>query len=263
MIATTPDGVDTAVARSARPEARRPERLCSGSVGLCSVPVLPSEALALAFAASIYPPAVAAVIALGQGPRLRLRVVAFVLAAFVVTYAWGAVMLFLLEELGATNSTNRSASAGVDLALGVLLIALAVRLHIKRPHPDGDTQSDAKAHDQPSKIDRYLASPRLALVLGVILYMVPSPIYAAAVKAIADAKLSTAAELVDLVVTVAVMLWLIELPMLMLLIVPARAERALDDTNRWFARNGRTVAILASAGVGVYLIVKGIVDIPG
>jgi hypothetical protein len=43
------------------------------------------------------------------------------------------------------------------------------------------------------------------------------------------------------------MLWLIELPMLMLLIVPARTERARDQTSRWFARNGPTVAIIGSA----------------
>jgi hypothetical protein len=87
-----------------------------------------SQALALAFAASIYPPAVAAVIALGRGSQLRSRVFAFVLAAFLTTFATGTAMLFLLEELGATNTTNHSASAAIDLALGVLLILIAVGL---------------------------------------------------------------------------------------------------------------------------------------
>ena len=82
---------------------------------------MPSQALALAFAASIYPPAVAAVIALGRGEQLRSRVFAFVFAAFLTTYVMGAVMLFLLEELGATTATSRSASAAIELALGVLL----------------------------------------------------------------------------------------------------------------------------------------------
>jgi hypothetical protein len=218
---------------------------------------LPSQALALAFAASIYPPAVAAVIALGRGWQLRSRVFAFVLAAFLTTYAMGTVMLFLLEELGATSTTSRSASAAIDLALGVLLIALAVRLQRKRPGPDADLQ----APSGPSKIDRYLESRRLAFVLGITLYIIPSPIYIGAVKAIADAKLSTSSELLDLAVTVAVMLWLIEAPMLLLLIIPGRAERALDETNRWFARNGRTVAIVASAAAGAYLAIKGLVDL--
>ncbi len=220
---------------------------------------MPSQALALAFAASIYPPAVAAVIALGRGRQLRSRVFAFVLAAFLVTYAMGTVMLFLLEELGATATTSRSASTAIELVLGGLLIALAVRLQRKRPDPDADPE----APSGPSKIDRYLQSRRLAFALGITLYVIPSPIYIGAVKAIADAKLSASSELLDLAVTVAVMLWLIEVPMLLLLTIPGHAERALDETHRWFAHNGRTIAIVASAGAGAYLAIKGLVDLVG
>jgi hypothetical protein len=226
---------------------------------MTGVPDLPSQALALAFAASIYPPAVAAVIALGRGEQLRSRVFAFVLAAFLATYAMGIVMLLLLEELGATTTTNRSASAAIELVLGVLLIALAVRLQRKRPGPDADPE----APSGPSKIDRYLESRRLAFVLGITLYIIPSPIYIGAIKAIADAKLSASGELLGIAVTVAVMLWLIEVPMMLLLVIPSHAARALDETNRWFARNGRTVAIVASAAAGAYLAIKGLVDLVG
>lgn len=120
---------------------------------------MPAQGLALAFAASIYPPAVAAV---GRGPRLRSRVFAFVLSAFLTTYVSGAVMLFLFEELGVTSSANRSASAAIYLALGVLLLMLTVRL--KRKGPGADNKPEGAI--RPSKIDRYLASGRLAFVLG-------------------------------------------------------------------------------------------------
>jgi hypothetical protein len=217
---------------------------------------MPVNALALAFGASIYPPAVAAVIALGRGSQLRSRVFAFVAAAFLVTYVSGTIMLVLLEELGATSPSNLTASAGLDLALGVLLIALAVRLFVRRPKPSA-TGAPSQSHAT-SKIDRYLKSRRLAALLGVTLYIVPSPIYIGAVKAIADAKLSTASELLDLLVVVAVMLWMVELPMLCLALAPEPAERALERTNRWFARHGRTIAIIASAAAGGYLIIKGV-----
>ncbi len=220
---------------------------------------MPADTLALAFAASIYPPAVAAVIALGRGPRLRSRVFAFVAAAFLTTYLVGAVILLLFEEIGATSSSDISLSAGVNIALGVLLLALAVRLQRRRPDPD----APSKPSSGTSKIDRYLQNPRLAALLGVTLYIAPSPIYIGAVKSIADAKISRGSELLDLVAVVAVMLWLIEVPMLILLLLPARAERALDSTNRWFAANGRTVAIVAAVAVGAYLIIKGLVHLPG
>jgi hypothetical protein len=214
---------------------------------------MPPQALALALAASIYPPAVAAVIALGRGSQVRSRVLAFVLAAAIVTYATGTVMLFVLDELGATGSDHYTPSAALDLALGVLLIVFAVYLHRKQPattKPGG-----------PSKIERYLQSRRLAFVLGLTLYVLPSPIYVAAVKTVADAKLSTGSKLGALAVIVAVMLWLIEVPMLMLFLVPARASSALERINLWFTRHGRLLAVLLCVGAGVYLAVRGLVGL--
>jgi Sap, sulfolipid-1-addressing protein len=216
---------------------------------------MPSQALALALAASIYPPAVAAVIALGRGPQLRSRVFVFVLAAAITTYSTGVLMLFLLVDLGGSGPRHRTPSAAIDLALGVLLLALSIRLYRRRNRP-------AKPVGR-SKIERYLQSRRLAFVLGVTLYILPSPIYIAAVKAIADASLSTSGRLAALAAIVLVMLWLIELPMLMLLAVPDRAASVLERVNLWFGHNWRTVAFVAAAAVGAYLTVKGLVDLPG
>jgi len=185
----------------------------------CSFVGVPPQTLALALAASIYPPAVAAVIALGRGAHLRSRVFAFVLAAIAITYATGTLMLFVLVELGATGSIHWTPSAAFDLVLGLALVGLAFRLRRKR--------SETTTSKEPSKIGRYLRSRRLAFMLGLTLYALPSPIYVGAVKTIADAEYSTSRELVTLAVTVVVMLWLIEVPMLMLLAVPERASSSL------------------------------------
>jgi hypothetical protein len=213
---------------------------------------LPTQALALALAASIYPPAVAAVIALGRGSEVRLRVVVFVLASAIVTFAVGTLLLFLLIDLGVSGPKHRTPSAAIDLALGVALLLLAVWLYRRVPDP---------AKPSASRIERYLQSVKLVFVLGITLYVLPSPIYIGAVKAIADAKLSTSSQLLWLAATVAVMLWLIELPMLMLLSFPERAVTALEAINLWFARHGRLLAVIVSAAAGVYLLVKGLVDL--
>jgi len=215
---------------------------------------MPPQTIALAFAASIYPPAVAAVIALGRGTQVRSRVLAFVVAAIVVTYGTGVVVLFVLKDVGATG-LHYTPSALVDLVLGVLLLGVAVRLG--RPRAPR-----AKANGE-SKLERRLQSRRLAFVLGLTLYALPSPIYVGAVKTIADAQLSTGSQLLALAVTLAVMLWLIELPMLLLLIVPERAGRALEQINAWFTQNGHRLAMLACVGAGIYLIAKGVVGLRG
>lgn len=259
---------------------------------------MPPQAFALAFAASIYPPAVAAVIALGRGADVRPRVFAFVAASLFVTYAVGAAILYVLVEVGATGSHHLAPGGWIDIALGVLLLLLALRLRLRRRSPlaalaprqrhgraaapetapekenGGDSGGEASGTGEgpgveageaeaggESKIERYLHSRRLAFVLGIILYVLPSPIYIGAVKSIADANSSTSAELTALAVVVLIMLWMVELPMLMLLAFPKRAAATLEAINLWFTRNGRTLAILAAIGAGAYLIVKGVIQL--
>ncbi len=219
---------------------------------------MPAQALELALAASIYPPALLAVIALGRGEQLKSRVFVFVLGALLVTYALGVLMLVVLDELGATGPHHWAPSAALDLVLGVALLGLAIHLRRKPLGP-----KDPAKQGEPSKIARYLESRRLAFVLGVTLYVLPSPIYIAAVKTLADAHLAKGAELLALLVTVAVMLWLIELPMLMLLAYPERATGLLERTNQWFTEHRRQLGVAISAGVGLYLIVKGLADLLG
>ncbi|HTR73082.1 MAG TPA: hypothetical protein VMG80_05745, partial [Solirubrobacteraceae bacterium] len=188
---------------------------------------MPPQALALAFAASIYPPAVAAVIALGRGADVRPRVSSFVAASLLVTYLVGALILYVLVEVGATGSRHITPGDWVDIGLGVLLLLLALRLHLRRGSPiaalasrarhgrqaSGADSSDREGGPVPgrpaaggsggdaaaatageagegtgggeSKIERYLHSRRLAFVLGIVLYVLPSPIYIGAVKSIA------------------------------------------------------------------------------
>ena len=216
---------------------------------------MPPEAISLALAASIYPPAVAAVIALGRGEEVRLRVFLLVGCALLTVFLTGALMLLVLGELPISGREHAARSGLLELAVGLVLLAIAWRLWRKPSPPDAQPQAGR------SKVERYLESRRLAFVLGITLYVLPSPIYIGAVKAIADAKLSTANQLLDLLAVVAVMLWMIELPMAMLLAFPARAASALETANLWFARNGRLLAVLAAAGAGIYLAIEGLLGL--
>jgi hypothetical protein len=214
-----------------------------------------AQGLSLALAGSIYPPAVAAVIALGRGPQVRSRVFAFVFAALLVTYADGVALLFLFDELDVSSPQQPTPGAAIDIALGVALVALAIYLRRKRP--------TAPERGKTSRVERYLQSRRLAFLLGVTLYILPSPIYVAAVLEASRAASSPGGELLALAAIVVVMLWLIEVPMLMLLAAPASAAGALERVNRWFAAHGRLIAVLACLAAGVYLVVKGVLDLAG
>jgi hypothetical protein len=215
---------------------------------------MPAEALSLALAASVYPPALAAVIALGRGREVRLRVVLFVFAAYLTVLVTGAIMLLLFKELSVTRAQVLTPTAALFFVAGVALVVIAARLRATTPHT-------RHAPNRPSRVDRYLGSRRLVISLGVVLYVVPSPLFAGAVKAIADANASTGRDVIYLVEMLLIMLWLIEVPMLMLLLFPQRALATLETVNGYFARHGRSLAILACAGLGVYFLVVGAVEL--
>jgi hypothetical protein len=215
---------------------------------------MPPEALSLALAASIYPPALAAVIALGRGVEVRLRVTLFVVAAYLTAFAVSAAMLFLFAELEVNRTQLVRPTAALYLIGGCLLLFAATRLRRKRQRPPAP-------HDGPSRTDRYLRRRSLALALGVILYVVPSPIVVGAVKVIADTNVSTGQQVAYLAQMVLIMLWLIELPMLMLLVRPAPSLRALERINAWFAARGRALLALLSAALGAYLVVVGAIEL--
>ncbi len=215
---------------------------------------MPSEAVSLALAASIYPPALAVVIALGRGTQVRLRVLLLVVAAFFTVLVTGSLMLLLFTEVGGSSSTARTVGAGLYIAAGIALLGLAAHLQKRGPSAD-------KKDAGPSKTDRYLESARLVLLLGVVLYVVPSPIFVGVVKAVADTNASTAQQLVYLVTSLVIMLWLIEIPMLLLLVFPAGGQRVLENVNAWFARHGRSVAVIVSVVAGLYLIGVGLLEV--
>jgi hypothetical protein len=215
---------------------------------------MPPEAVSLALAASIYPPALAAVIALGRGVEVRLRVVLFVLAAYCTALVTGGLMLFLFDEVDATREQVITPTAGLYVAAGSALLFVAARLRRDRPRA-------SPKHAERSRIDRYLQSRWLVVVLGLVLYVVPSPIFAGAVKAIADTNASAGQELAHLAQMLVIMLWLIELPMLMLIAFPRRSVGALERVNTWFATHGRRLLALASSGLGIYLVVVGVVEL--
>lgn len=217
---------------------------------------MPREALSLALAASIYPPALAAVIALGRGTDVRLRVVLFVLAAFLTVLVTGAIMLLLFGANTASREAVVTPGAAAYLAAGLVLVVIAARLRRTRREPK--KQSSAR-----SRTERYLGSRRLVVALGIVLYVVPSPIFAGAVNEIADTQASAGQELLWLVEMLLVMLWLIEVPMLALLVFPHSALAGLETINSWFARRGRGLATFLCAGLGVYLLVVGAVELWG
>ncbi len=184
-----------------------------------------------------------------------MRVVLLCVGVLVTVFVTGALMLTLFDDVPISGSHHRSPSAALEIVIGVLLLLLALRLHRRGRKARPATQEGG------SKVDGYLQSRPRAAALGFVLYVVPSPIYIAAVKAIADAHNSTSVDLGQLLLVVVVMCWIVEIPTLMLLAMPGPSQATLEAVNMWLARNGRVLALVAALAAGIYLICAGVVKL--
>ena len=85
--------------------------------------------------------------------------------------------------------------------------------------------------------------------------------YLEALKDISKAKLGTAASILWILLFVAVMFVLAEVPLVGYVVNPDGTRVRVTRFRMWLSEHARTVAISAAATIGVYLTVKGIVGL--
>ena len=164
------------------------------------------------------------------------------------------------------QSRPRAKSAGVDLALGLLLLAAGAllatgRLHGRRkaPVPAGEAQPG-----QPEKKDgwaqRLLAEPRLglAMLVGAVIG-IPGASYLTALHNLVTGKSSTATQVIAVAVFVLIDFLLIIIPFAFLELRPEATKALLKHTQNWLL--GHAVQLMATIALllGSYLAVSGVV----
>lgn len=200
-------------------------------------------------------------IALGRGAEVQLRVLLFVVAAYFTVFAIGLLILMLFTEAGVTSKQVRTPSAALYIFGGLVLLAIAARM--RRDQAATEPRESAPSKTAPSKTARYLESRWGILLLAVILYVVPSPIFVGGIKEIVDTHASTGTQIGYLAEMLVVMLWLIELPVLLLIAFRERTVSVLEHVNAWFGSHWRRLAAVVAGVLGVYLLIVGAVEVIG
>jgi len=228
-------------------------------------------ALPLAAAAGIYPLGLAIVIRyLGDPPSLRYAFAYFGGAA-AVTVGAGAAILVSLRVAALPPRQERVLSAGLEVFLGValLLVAFWIARHrataIRRPprrvtprarepaEPKGDHASTPKK----TAGGRGTGSVRTVFLVGMTTYL-PSALYVAALKSLADSGLGWGAALASLFVCASLVLLMVELPILLRLLAPRRTGQIIGGYNTWMNRHGWDVVLLLALVSGLYFLASGI-----
>src|SRR5690349_9986744 len=224
-----------------------------------------AEFFALAFIAALNPKLLALDLLLIENRRPRAMFLCLLLGGMTVALAIGLldVLVFHADAI----KHQASVSAGVDLALGVLLLAVGGlvatgRLHGRRNTavPAGDRQPDKPEEKKGGWAQRVLAEPRLGLAMLVgALIGIPGASYLAALHNLVTGKSSTATQVIAVVVFVLIDFLLIIIPFAFLELRPEATKALLKHTQDWLLGHAARLMAAIALLLGAYLAVSGLV----
>ena len=227
-------------------------------------PTMNAEFFALAFVAALNPKLLAIDLLLIENRRPRAMFLCVLLGGLTVALTIGLLDV-LVFQADAINS-EKTVSAGVDLALGLLLLAVGAlvatgRLHGRRKttEPAGEGQP-VKKEKKDGWAQRVLAEPRLGLALLVgALCGIPGASYLTGLHILVTSKSSTANQVVGVVLFVLIEFLLIIIPFVFLELRPEATKAALKNAQDWLMGHARRLMAYTALILGAYLAVSGLV----
>ncbi len=220
-----------------------------------------AEFFGLAFLAGLNPKLLALDLLLIENRRPRAMFLWLLVGGLTVGVTIGLldVLVFHLEAINHQGSV----SAGVDLALGLLLLAAGAlvatgRLHGRRkaPAPVGDGQPEKKDN----LAQRLLAEPRLGLAVFVgAVIGIPGVSYLTALHNLVAGNYSTATRVIAVFVFVIIAFLLIIIPFAFLELRPEATKARLKRSQVWLLSHTKQLMVTIALLLGAYLTVSGLV----
>ena len=224
-----------------------------------------AEFFALAFISALNPKLLALDLLLIENRRPRAMFLCLLLGGMTVALVIGLldVLVFHADAIKAQGTV----SAGVDLALGLLLLAAGALLATGRVHgrrkasvPAGDAQPGQEPEKKDGWAQRALAEPRfgLAMLVGALIG-IPGASYLTALHELVTGKSSTATQVIAVAVFVLIDFLLIIIPFAFLELRPEATKALLKHTQDWLL--GHALRLMAGIALllGAYLAVSGLV----
>jgi Sap, sulfolipid-1-addressing protein len=211
------------------------------------------QAAGLALLAALSPTALLIAATYLGSARPRLTVAFYLAGAVIMSLVMGILILVVLRSTGLAVPTHREPRYGLRLGLGIVLLAAAVFVAVRKPRtPD-------PAESQPGLMARMVAAPAplSAFAVGLLVFA-PGVSFLAALQVIATAQASLELTTLATLMVVTINVVLVWLPLLLHLFAPHPTERRLKAFNGWLRANARTILIAVLGAVGAIMVFAGI-----
>ena len=205
-----------------------------------------SQVVPLALGAAISPVLFVLTLTTLTGARPLVRGLALTAGAAVPLVVIGSFAFAIGGSLHASHTTK----AAIDLALGVLLVLVAVRALAKGP-------AEPKPPDGP----KHTAGPVRSFALGfaaMITNVTTLALYLPAMKLIATSHVSRADRALAHVIVALITLAPAAVPVALVAVAPGSSRRVLGAVSRFMTDHRRAIPVVLGFGFGAWLIVKGL-----
>jgi hypothetical protein len=227
-----------------------------------------AEFFVLAFTAALNPKLLAIDLLLIENRRPRAMFLCLLLGGITVGLTIGLLDV-LVFRLDAINS-QKTVSAGVDLGLGLLLLAVGalmvtgrLRARRKAAVPAGEVQPETPGKEEKEEKEgwaRMLAEPRLGLAMLVgAVCGIPGASYLAGLHILITSKASTANQVVGVILFILIEFLLIIIPFAFLELRPEATKTALRNAQEWLLGHARQLMAYTALILGAYLTVSALV----
>lgn len=203
-------------------------------------------------------------------PEPKRLLLGYLAGALLTSLSIGFVIVFVVHNSSATSSGESTISPAIDFALGGLLLIVAYVLragHDQRLKERRRQRAIAKsgaepAEKGPSKVEQLLGrgSARVTFALGVVLTL-PGVAYLAALRDVQDHGYSTGGKILAIVGYNVMLMLLLEIPLVGYYLAPDRTVVEVGRFRGWLTRNGRQMAIVVAAILGLFLIARGAIEL--
>lgn len=219
----------------------------------------------LAFLAALYPTLLAATTVMLMLPHPKRLLLGYLAGAAMTSITLGLIIVFALRHAGLVKSSQVTLGPAEDIALGCLVLIIAYVLRSGRDKPLEErrrARKAAKGPQEPPRWQRTLnrGSARVTFVVGALLTL-PGATYITALYRIADEELPAPVTVLTVLAFNAIMLILLEAPLLAYTFAPEWTPRAIEGIKARLRERGRVWAVRVLTVLGLLMVLRGLVTL--
>lgn len=188
----------------------------------------------------------------------------YLAGAMLTSLTCGFLLVFVLHGTSTSSTSKHTVNPILNIVLGVFILLVAFVVGTgrdKRRRARSARKREESKHKPAPRWKRVLSkgSARDTFLVGVLLSF-PGASYIAGMELLSKQKIGTGATVLAVIAFNAIMLLLLELPLVGYATRPAWTAATVGRFNAWLSRSGGRAALIASVVVGVALIGRGAIN---